>query len=260
MTTPPSTTPTSRYGPIARFDEEWQRLKHSPRALERVNSWGISPKSFSSLDELLVAAGFQGKNIDPVADAVLARLVQRASTDELAARIVLQRVIPPILSIARRRGRNRSIGYNDALGMALSHAWEVIRTYPIARRPAKIAVNIVRDIEYFAFVRTERRRPQLSPFVPDSEALLNHRSADMMTFDDPYGSATGGSTSDIELAHLLRQAQECGMSERSIELCMALGAGDIDGYAERHGVTRRTARGWSQAAINELRVRTQCVA
>lgn len=209
---------------------------------------------------MLTAAGFRGSNVDPLADAVLAELVKRASVDELAARIVLQRVIPPILSIARRRGRNRSIGYDDALGMALSHAWEIIRTYPIARRPNKIAVNIVRDIEYFAFVRSERRRPQHSPLVPDSEVLLNHRSADMMTFDDPYGSRNGGSTSDIELAHLLNYARECGMSSASLELCAAVGAGELARYATQRGVTRRTVRGWSNEAINELRVRTQCVA
>jgi hypothetical protein len=260
MTTSRQTSRTSRSNPITRLDDEWQRLKHSPRALRKVNSWGISSTSFHSLDELLTAAGFRGGNVDPVADAVLAELVKRAAVDELAARIVLQRVIPPILSIARRRGRNRSIGYDDALGMALSHAWEIIRTYPIARRPAKIAVNIVRDIEYFAFVRAERRRPQHSPLVPDSDILLNHRSADLMTFDDPYGSRNGGSTSDIELAYLLNQARECGVSAKSLELCAAVGAGATSQYAAKRGVTRRTVIGWSNDAINELRVRTQCVA
>jgi hypothetical protein len=260
MTTSRSSATTSRCNPITRLDDEWRRLRHSTSALRKVNSWAISPTNFHSLDEVLTAAGFRGKNIDPVADAVLAKLVERAPTDELAARIVLQRVIPPIISIARRRGRTRSIGYDDALGMSLSHAWEVIRTYPIKRRPTKIAVNIVRDIEYFAFVRSERRRPQHSPLMPDSEVMLNPRSADMMTFDDPYGSTTGGSTSDIELAYLLQYARECGVSAKSLELCAALGAGEVANYAARHGVTRRTVRGWSDDAINELRARTRCVA
>ena len=115
-------------------------------------------------------------------------------------------------------------------------------------------------IEYFAFVRAERRRPQHSPLVPDSDILLNHRSADLMTFDDPYGSRNGGSTSDIELAYLLNQARECGVSAKSLELCAAVGAGATSQYAAKRGVTRRTVIGWSNDAVNELRVRTQCVA
>ncbi|MFZ9108971.1 MAG: hypothetical protein ACO21F_03660 [Ilumatobacteraceae bacterium] len=258
MTTRHDTT-TPHRNPITLLDDEWQRMKRSPRVLRTVNSWGVTPTTFDSLDDLLVAAGFRGKNVDPSADAVLGRLVERAATDELAARIVLQRVIPPILSIARRRGRTRGIGYNDALGMALSHAWEVIRTYPMARRPRKVAVNIVRDIEYFAFVRSERRRPQHSSLPHDSELLLNNRTADMFTFDDPYGSLHGGSTSDIELDYLLRQARELGMSAKSLELCTELGSIDINQYAIRHRVTRRTVRGWRDDAVNELRVRTRCV-
>ena len=259
MTTSQSITSIHR-NPIALLDAEWARMVYSPRVLRTVNSWGLRPTPFTSLDEVLVAIGFRGAKCDLTADRMLAQVVRHAATDELAARIVLQRVIPPMLAIARRRGHIRSIGYNDALGMVLSHAWEVIRTYPIERRPAKIAVNIVRDIEYFAFVRGERRRQQFETGAAIHDATLNQRSADLLNHEDPYGSSTGRSHSEVELAFLLQSAREHNMSEKSRAVFDALTTQTLDEFAAAHGITRRTARGWLSDAANELRVRTQCAA
>ena len=150
---------TVRCNPITLLRDEWQRINYCQRSLHDVNSWQLRSERFHSLDEVLKAAGFDGHKCDQEADQVLAAIVRRAATDQLAARIVLQRVFPPMLAIAKRRGKIRSLGFDYAFSLVLSHAWEVIRTYPIERRPRKIAANIVRDIEYFAFVRRERRRP-----------------------------------------------------------------------------------------------------
>lgn len=260
MTTSRNIPTHTRRNPIALLDQEWQRLNHSPRVLRQVNSWGIDSRTFQSLDEVLVAAGYRGKKIDTVADGVLAALVKRAANDELAARIVLQRVVPPMVSIARRRGRLRSIGYDDALGMVLSHAWEVIRTYPSARRPTKIAVNIVRDIEYFAFVRGERKRVRLESVQNDGPEPHHNRSADLFSHEDPYGTSVEGATSDIELEHLLTYARECGVSADTLELCEELRGQSLDDFAAKHDITPRTAKSWMKQAANELRVRTQCAA
>ena len=149
-----------RCNPVTLLQKEWDRLRHCPRSLRTVNSWGLADRPFHNLDEVLKAAGYLGARCDTSADWVLADIVRRAATDQLAARIVLQRVFPPMLAIGRRRGKMHRTGFDDAFSLVLSHGWEIIRTYPIDRRPTKIAANIVRDIEYFAFVRRERRRPK----------------------------------------------------------------------------------------------------
>lgn len=259
MTTQQSITSVHR-NPVTLLDAEWARMNYSPRVLRTVNSWGIGTTPFTSLDELLRAAGFRGAKCDSIADQVLAQLVRRAATDQLAARIVLQRVVPPMMAIAHRRGRVRATGFDDAIGMVLSHAWEVIRTYPITRRPTKIAVNIVRDIEYFAFVRTERRRPIHESLNIEHDAMLDARSADLMNHEDPYGSPRSDSNAEIELAFLLKSARAHDVSAKSLAVLEALTHQSLDEFAAEHSVTRRTARSWLNDAANELRVRTQCAA
>lgn len=259
MTTSRSTS-HPRTSPISALDTEWGRLNHCPSVLEAVNSWGLGGGRFWSLDEVLQAAGYRGNKCDPVADQVLASIVRRAATDPLAARIVLQRVLPPVVAIARRRGKLRSVGFDAALGLALSHAWEVIRTYPIGRRPAKIAANIVRDIEYFAFVREHRRRPV-------NERLDDNRThAEMLYATDLSGNVVGraGSTAatapEYELAELIGEARRSNVSERSLRILLELSTTSIDEFARCHGITPRTARTWRRDAVNELRERTRCAA
>lgn len=259
QTTKQSVAPVHR-SPVTLLDAEWHRMRHSSRVLRQVNSWGLQDRAFNSLDEVLQAAGFRGAKCDPVSDQVLAAIVRRAATDPLAARIVLQRVIPPIIALAQRRGRTFNIGFDDALGTALSHAWEVIRSYPIARRPIKIAVNIVRDTEYFAFSRDGRRRPQHEHLQDDYSEVLNTRSADLLNHEDPYGSMRSTSNAELELAHLLNMAREHQVSTATLAMMESLSTKSLDEYARDQGITRRTAQNWLKGAVNELRVRTQCVA
>lgn len=259
MTTSQNTS-RPRTSPITALETEWGRLNHCPRTLEVVNSWALSDVRFWSLDEVLRAAGYRGNKCDHLADQVLASIVRRAASDPLAARIVLQRVLPPIVAIARRRGKLRTFGFDAALGLTLSHAWEVIRTYPIERRPAKIAANIVRDIEYFAFVRENRRRPV-------NERLDDNRAyADMLYSTDLSGNvvsrtgSAGGPAPEQELAELIGEARRNNVSERSLQILLELGTSSIDEFAKSHGITPRTARTWRRDAVNELRERTQCAA
>lgn len=92
------------------------------------------------------------------ADQVLADIVGRAATDPEMARLALQRVMPGILAIATRRARQSRGTFDDVLADLVGNAWIAIRTYPLARRPRKIAANLVRDIEYNTFVQPNRLR------------------------------------------------------------------------------------------------------
>ena len=216
--------------------------------LRRINGWGLPGTPVNNLDDVLVRAGFGTGITDSNGDQYLLQLVRRAAGDELAARIVLQRILPPLLAIARRRGRINRGGINEALTETLSHAWELIRTYPVERRPAKIAANLVRDAEYFAFVRNSRRRT----------LAVDIRSSDEL---ERFAEPQPGCSASDELWRLLREADENGMTPKRLDVLRRLANGEsFELVAADYGVAIRTVRTWRKEGIIELRARTLCVA
>ena len=157
---------TNHPGPLMRgLLADWEAATRNPRALRRANSWGLPGGPASHLNDIVVRAGFGGPHDSDEADTYLLHLVRRAATDPLAAQIVLHRVLPPIISIARRRGKRHTGGIEGALGDLLAQAWFVITCYPVERRPRKVASNIVRDIEYLEFVSGTRSRRTRVDFI-----------------------------------------------------------------------------------------------
>ena len=160
---------TDKSGPLLRgLLAEWELAATSHRAIRRANSWGLPGDPVDSLDEIVVRAGFGGPSDCDDADAYLFALVGHAANDPLAARIVLQRLLPPVISIATRRGRIHKDGIEGALGDLMTQAWFVITSYPVERRPRKIAANMIRDIEYHEFVSANRPRMTKVEFVDHS--------------------------------------------------------------------------------------------
>lgn len=133
------------------FEHEWQRLRHRPDAVRRVRGWHLVTGPLDDLDQIVAMT------LPPRPDAdrerVLHALVERARDDELAARIVLQRLVPDLVLVHRRRGWRDDVGFGDLLATG----WTVIRTYNGNRRPARLAASLVSDIDYREY-RAERRR------------------------------------------------------------------------------------------------------
>lgn len=162
------TTPTGGHEPLIRTDKpgpllrsllaDWESASTSSRTLRRANSWGLPGEPVDSLDEIVRRAGFGGPSDCDASDTYLLALVTVAATDPLAARIVLHRLLPPVLSIAKRRGKIHPGGIEGAIGDLITQTWFVITNYPIERRPRKIAANMVRDIEYHEYVSANRPR------------------------------------------------------------------------------------------------------
>jgi DNA-directed RNA polymerase specialized sigma24 family protein len=226
---------------------EWTRLATAPSSIRRVNSWGLSESPIQHLDDVLLLAGFGRDPKDSVADRYLFLLVRRASTDELAARIVLQRLLPPLVSIARRRGKVTVGGFDEALTDVISHAWMLIRTYPVERRPAKVASNLVRDSEYHAFVRPTRyQRYTVQLCDPSTMTHLVAPESD--------------ESAQAILVELVDQVSP-SMSAHSVMVLQELADGlTIEQIAIKHGVQLRTARTWRREAISELRAQRRSAA
>jgi DNA-directed RNA polymerase specialized sigma24 family protein len=144
------------------------------------------------LDEMLVRMGFDRPTHCDEADQYLAQVVRLARTDDLAARLAVQRVVPPILAIAKRRGRIHPGGVEEALNAVMAQVWLVIRTYPCENRPRKIAANIVRDVEYKEFVVPQRkRRTTVEHFDPE---ILDGFLQDMTREPNSIHSGCDGSS------------------------------------------------------------------
>jgi DNA-directed RNA polymerase specialized sigma24 family protein len=237
--------PTGKSPTVRTLVQEWSALSKAPSTLRRVNGWGLPGKRVANLDEVLIRAGFGLEATDSVGDQYLFKLVIRAANDELATRIVLQRLLPPLISIAARRGKLARGGFDEALTDTVAQAWIQIRTYPINKRPIKIASNLVRDSEYFAFVRDSRLKQlavawgdEVIDMIPTPETQPN---------------------SEEELTILLGEVENWNLGSRSLSVLRQLAEGkSFRSIAADADVNVRTVHSWRSTAISELREQMQC--
>lgn len=171
------------------------------------------------------------------ADEHLADLVRSAAHDALAARVVLQRLLPGLISIARRRGNGwgQVIHVYDDL---LANAWIVIRCYPIDRRPVHVAANLLRDIEYQTFTRPARLRRVATE--PIDAARPGHEPVDRRNDE-------GSRHAFVELVEVLAAARHAGIDTDSLRFAARIASGHTladlagaDGISERAERYRRT--------------------
>ncbi len=225
--------------------QEWTAISVAPSTLKQVNDWRLPGKRVTNLDEVLIRAGFGLETTDSVGDQYLLKLVVRAANNELATRIVLQRLLPPLIAVAARRGKLVRGGFDEALVETVAQAWILIRTYPLQKRPAKVASNLVRDSEYFAFVRDTRLK-QLAVAWGDDVI-------DMVAAPEVQPN------SEEELGNLLTEAAKWNVNPRSMNLLQQLANGQsFQSIAEDAGVNIRTVRSWRRTALSELREQMQC--
>jgi hypothetical protein len=232
---------------------EWEHLVRSRSTRRRVLDWNVVPDGevadpFDPLPQLVAFAGLRGSSAwpaadDATADLVLGALVRRARHDDLAARVVLQRLMPGIAAIATRwsRGVGRAAAFDEALGAA----WEAIRTFPIDRRPVRVAFGLLTEVEYRAFRKPLRRKARFEPC--DVETELSNAP----TVWAPAAAADPA----VELAELLDAAAAAGVPDDDLELVRRLGRGESPiSIAECHRVTDRTIRNRRREVAARLRV------
>ena len=225
---------------LVRLQHEWDRLDRSGRALEQARAWHLPVAPFASLDELLRRCGYgasgRGRHDD---DEVLAELVRLARADELAARVVLQRMLPAISSLSR--SEPSYVLRQEALHELLTASWTVIRTYPIEQRPTYVAANLTRSIRYVAF-REPHRRP------------VRHECRPWWVFDLSPAAEDDPVTPARELDELLRDAAAAGVDREGLELARRLASGVAPAeLAAEHHVTERTIRNRRAAVVTRLR-------
>lgn len=167
------------------FVREWQQLRFRADALRRAAGWQLVAGPLRDLDQIVAAA--TGPDCEPVLHA----LVAHADRDELAARVLLQRLVPELVVLHRRRSWQ---GRHDVdFGDLLTTGWIVIRTYNSTRRPARLASSLLSDIDYREYRAARRRIGHGQPSDP-------HRFDELV--DVPSIDPT------VELAALVAEAHD----------------------------------------------------
>jgi hypothetical protein len=130
------------------LNREWTELVAAPASWAAPGRWALTCPvliGVRTLDEVLaLIAGADA----PTRDAVLLALVGRAQAgDALAGRTVLQTMLGKAVRVAGTvAGRDDVRGdREEALARAVAALWQAIATYPVARRPGRVAANLALD-------------------------------------------------------------------------------------------------------------------
>jgi DNA-directed RNA polymerase specialized sigma24 family protein len=123
------------------LDREWRHLAVDDRSARRLAEVCEAAGGATSLAD--VERFVRGADA-PGADRVLRLLVARAvEGDELAARVLLQLLLPGVRRLARTWW---ALGDADErASAAVAAVYHRIRRYPLARRPRRVASNVLMD-------------------------------------------------------------------------------------------------------------------
>jgi len=242
---------------LIRLHDEWRHLSISAAELRAVRRWALPGSLVDSLDDVLVRCGFSAeaksrdsgdRNVESAAsDEVLLRLLELAPSEALAARIVLQRILPPLCAVARRHTNNKQQRL-ELMDELVANAWPIICRYPVERRRVRVVPNLVRDITFETIVRPSRRRGASE--IPTETGA----------FDDP---ADVVSVEPIEeLVELLRDAADVvGVMPGDVAfICQLINHGRPEQLAVALDVTPRTVRNHRDAIVHRLRTLVACAA
>jgi hypothetical protein len=245
----PARSPRHRRSPGAlatRLDDEWRTLRRSRRSLHRAATWrtpaGTHPldRILADLDDLDTIIHATHRDVSPpsVGDAIMVRLVELARSDELACRLVVQRLLPGLISRARSY---RTFGRpTDLLEIVVPVACMCILRHDVERRPRHVAATLISDAVYHAFRQPLRRHASTEVVCAPS------RFADTCADVEPDALAM--------LAETVRDAREAGVTDEDLDLIRELAAtGSTTIVAARRNVTSRTIRNHRGRAMANIR-------
>lgn len=148
-----SSESTPRYDTLTLMNRDWAVLCRDLRAADRVAAWaGEHP-------DLAGATGPQDV-VDKISsyyrhgdfdghDRVMHLLVERAGGTgfdaHLAWRVAVRVLLPKTVLMAKTQRRSYGLPWDDVCATVLGAAFEVVRTYPLDRRPRRIFNNLALD-------------------------------------------------------------------------------------------------------------------
>ena len=220
------------------LDDEWRRLcadRGARRRLRDVCDTAGGAATLGDVERFVRSA-------DPAdADAVLLALVRRAvEGDPLAARVLLQLLLPGTRGLARRWW---ALGEPDErAAAAVTAVYHRIRHYPIERRPGRVAANILLDAAH-ELRRAVPKVVTLPAPDPVRQEFAGRRAAVATAPDHPA----------VELTEVLADAVAAGIVDRDDAELIArsrIGGQRVADIAAHRGLRPRTL--WDRRQRAEL--------
>lgn len=228
---------------MLQLDHEWAALCRRPQSLATVRSWAtrLDPdlaaivSEVTSLDDL-VASTNAGRG--DTAERLLRELVRMSPDDRVAGQVVIQRLVPGMLTAVARYGR--LCEHDDPVAEAVGALWIALASFDGERRRGPVAPSIISDAMFAAF----RRRPRLKS--------AHERPIEPGTFDEQAHTVAGSPLA--EFASVMRAARAGGVPADDLELLLQLVRNDSTAVlAEQRQVTTRAIRYHRTRAIARVR-------
>ena len=239
---------------------DWADLSARRSNIRQANAWGLPGSPVHHLDQVLERSGYGQGPTDEDCDAYLSKLTVIAKQDQLACRIVVQRILPGLIATALRRGRIIREGAAGALDELSSAAWVVIAKYPIERRSRRVAANLLRDIEYHAFVRDSRTKRAKVEFATESDTLLLLGASVRGLRSSSVAGAVGGdeafdpTAEATEIANLFHDLDRLGIREFDREALREMLSDKLSPEsAKEAGISARALRDRRANAVRRAR-------
>lgn len=222
-------------------------LRTSRRALHTARAWashypghplGDLVQGLTDLDQIRQATQ-RSDDAERTDDTILLALVELARDDELAGRVVLQHLLPALISNARRY--RSYTDRTEPITQNVPAAWLAIRSYDVDRRRRHVAASLVSDSVFQAFRRPLRCRAA-------SEEVRDPQSFAQTSHHD------GPATALDEFVVALRDARSAGVPTHDLDLLRQLvRVGSPGTVAEQRNVTPRTVRNHRDRALEHVR-------
>ena len=230
---------------LEQLDIEWAHLRTSRRALRTARTWAARfpdhpladiVVDVDDLEQVRVATQRRADRSD---DAILLALVELARDDELAGRLVLQRLLPALIVNARRY--RSYTDRTDPIAQIVPAAWMAIRSYDVDRRRHHVAASLLSDAVFQAFRRQLRLR------TASVELTAPTSLASAPCHDGP-------ATPLDEFVTVLRDARRAGVPSYDLDLLRQLvRVGSPSIVAKQRNVTPRTVRNHRDRAVEHVR-------
>ena len=141
------------------LEREWPGVECSSASSRQLRRWASQDTQlapFATLAELRAAVEDRSTTAE-IRDGILLAVVRRAADDDLAARTLLQLLLPGCKAMVARFCWTDDI--DEVAAAVVAATYDRIRTYPVDRRPGRVAANILLDVKQRLFWRSPARVP-----------------------------------------------------------------------------------------------------
>ena len=228
--------------PLVALEREWEVLARGRLRLE-LRAWAAYEAALARFEapDRLIGFLWDKRAASEEKDRVLLALLRRARTEELASRLLLQAMLPGLKTLAAAMLKRNPEHGDPALER--EELWQVlfvemlerIKTYPLERRPASVAANLILDVKHTVLAETRRARAAAGELPLDEPLELDEQAL------RPWPGV------DVE-GPLRRAVAAKAITAADAELLLLV---DVD------GVTLREAAGRVGLSYNLARIRVQ---